>query len=193
MHFAIDDLPHLAIGWGCQKVNDTRIRAAQPLVDSGVTFSGYLAGDPLSRRVATLNAANIEGPTHDDRLEGLAALDSDGDLIGAVSIGVEETPAGLLGFMIRYVAVDHSWRGRGVGTVLLCTMDQNIDHNGPRVFYGGCSTDLARFYKRAGFDVLQPGVSLPTHIFGAAGEIVNPNEHHPCWFVRTWSPQRLPV
>ncbi|MGP5484912.1 GNAT family N-acetyltransferase [Brachybacterium alimentarium] len=93
--------------------------------------------------------------------------------------------------MVRYLAVAPDWRHHGIGTVLLCIMDQ---HGVPgdvtrRVFFGGCAPEEARFYQRAGFDVLQPGTPVPGEVLGSGVDFANINAEYPCCFIRPWSQQ----
>lgn len=197
MHPLIDPLPHLRAGWGREKVTKEQIRLATPLVEQGVYFRGFPAKELEAAAVAEFNARIIDGPTRTDRLQGVAALDGDGTLIGAVTLGTELwTPEyapheTVLNCMVRYLAVDPEWRGQGIGTVLLCIMDQQgiPDSVTRRVFYGGCRPDAARFYQRAGFDVLQPNTIMPAPVLGRDEHLGNENADYSCWFIRTWSQQ----
>lgn len=199
MHPQIDPLPHIRAGWGRSKVGGEQTRSATSLVKAGVQFVGFPSEKVSAADVADLNRRNIDGPTQTDDLQGVAALDRDGTLIGAITLGTalvtpEASPGErILLCLVRYLAVEEPWRHRGIATVLLCIMDQNgIPENVTRsVFYGGCKPEAARLYQRTGFDVLQPDTRLPGSVMGTGdSDIVNENTDYPCWFIRTWSTQR---
>ena len=179
----------LALGASRKRVQQAQLAAAHPFVNAGRSFALFGNDDELTQRVAAFNAEHIDGPTYTDGLQGLAALEADGTLIGALTCGVSQRDAGPIEFLIRYVAVDPSVRGRGIGTLLLCILDQNFTLQGRRIFYGACAPETAPFYARAGFDVLHPGTPLPGTLFGQEEARANSNLSYPCWFVRTWSMQ----
>lgn len=192
-----ETLPLLRKGWGRRKMSEEQVRLATPLVAKGIEFRGFPTPDVNTAQVAAFNAAHIAGPTTGGNLQGVAALDPEGDVIGAVTlepalVTMPHDPADqLLLAHIRYVAVAPQWRRQGIATVLLCIMDQQgiPETVTRRLFLGGCAPTEARFYQRAGFDVLQPGAVIPPELLGAEEGFVNTNADYPCWFLRTWSPQ----
>ena len=197
MDATYDTLPLLRKGWGAQKMREEQIRLATPLVAQGVQFVGFPSAEVEATAVATFNAEMITGSTAEDNLQGVAALDSNGTLIGAVTLGPlisspDHSPSEkTLAVLVRYLAVAPDWRHHGIGTVLLCIMDQ---HGVPgdvtrRVFFGGCAPEEARFYQRAGFDVLQPGTPVPGDVLGSGVDFANINAEYPCCFIRPWSQQ----
>ena len=193
-----DAFPLLRKGWSRQKVNQEQIRLATPLVEQGVNFRSFPSAEAPAEVVAEFIASNIPGAAKTGILHGMAALDPSGEVIGAVALGADRAtwpgdPDGqMLIVHVRYVAVAPQWRHQGIGTVMLCIMDQlsateNITR---RTFVGGCAPAEARFYQRAGFDVLTPEALLPGEFLGREGGVhANGNADYPCWILRTWSPQ----
>lgn len=194
-----DTFPLLRKGWGRQRMNQEQIRLATPLVAQGIQFRPFPSPEAPSDVVARFIASNIPGAAKSGTLQGIATLDASGEIIGAVALVPDratwpgDPDDQMLIIQVRYVAVAPQWRHQGVGTVMLCIMDQlsateNITR---RIFVGGCAPAEARFYQRAGFDVLQPGALLPGKYLGREGVHANGNSDYPCWILRTWSPQHL--
>ena len=193
-----DTFPLLRKGWGRQRMSQEQIRFATPLVEQGVDFRPFPSPEAPSDVVARFIASNIPGAGKSSTLQGIATLDASGEIIGAVALvpALVTRPGDpddqMLIFQVRYVAVAPQWRHQGIGTVMLCIMDQlsateNITR---RTFVGGCAPAEARFYQRAGFDVLTPEALLPGEFLGREGGVhPNGNADYPCWILRTWSPQ----
>lgn len=200
MHPLIDHLPHVRAGWGRDKVAAEQIRRATTLVQRGVQIVQFPSQEVAAADVADLNTRNIDGSTSADNLQGAAAVDHDGSVIGAVTVGVMVlTPdvrshERVLNCLVRYLAVEPGWRHQGLATLLLCVMDQQWNPGGitHRVYYGGCTPEASKVYQRAGFDVLHPGIGIPGRLMGT-GERgwLNSNTAYPCTFIRTWSPQAV--
>ena len=105
-----------------------------------------------------------------------------GQLAGAIVLEGLEVPGDGIAVRVTAIAVAPTWEGRGLGTVLLGM----VPSFAPRIkfIYGGCATDAAAFYQRGGYDVLQPGESLPFNL-GDGLNLKSSNLHYPCWFIRT--------
>ncbi|MDO5867116.1 MULTISPECIES: GNAT family N-acetyltransferase [Paenarthrobacter] len=69
----------------------------------------------------------------------------------------ESGTAALEDFVMLYsIAVSESRRREGLGRELLDRLEQQIAEDKPRVIYGVCASDSAKFYQRSGYDVRPP-------------------------------------
>lgn len=180
-------------GAAFERVRDRHLRYARALVDDHVTFrDDVVATDP---RVLALIRSEVRGSAQFDPRDPTAtitALSVEDDVIGACVVGVHLLSGAPEPWVyVWQVAVDPGWRMRGIGTVLLTMLPQVVAGSAPDLprlqgTYGACAPADARFYQRAGFDVLQPGLPLSLLIAGTKPVVVHSRADHSCWMVRRW-------
>jgi GNAT superfamily N-acetyltransferase len=83
--------------------------------------------------------------------------------------------------ILTNLVVEPSWRGKGVGVVLLGVIPQLLQTS---LTFGTCAPDTAAFHQRAGFTVLDPGEPFPFPFSKQATIITNSNPTYTCWFYR---------
>lgn len=112
----------------------------------------------------------------------IVARDAQGLSIGAMVLtGMQFSQRYLL--HLRDVAVEESWRGQGVGALLVIMHRQVLPESVGT--FGGCSEDLAGFYSKNGLTVFRPGTPFPFGAYTGTSSLMamNPNPDHPCWFI----------
>ena len=174
--------------WSVAKSRARHEGYALQLVKDGVKFTG--ADDNHWRAIEHLVQEHIAGMSDWVKLPqsqsgALVALDEHNNLIGAMVVDVASTDTEINTF-IHHLVVEPSWRGRGVGVVLLGMVDQIIARHVPAEgrpvsYYGQCAPKDARFYQKAGYGVLQPQHQLI--VMGTRIQLPN-DSPHPCWFLR---------
>lgn len=180
----------LAQGWGKAKVKERVTRYAHPLVDAGVTFAAMREED--KPEVHALIDAHVEmehGWKVSPESGGVVVRDKDGALIGTVLVGAGDFPrqmgpSQILG-LVRAVAVDPAWRGRGVGVVALGMVERVFHENRPDYYVGNCKPEDARFYQKLGYTVLQPESEFPLALGDEVVQVAISNPRYPCCFFRT--------
>lgn len=178
----------LAQGWGAQKVKDRYLRHARAAVAAGVRFEPM--DHPDRSPVQALLAAQVHGLGPGWRIGrddgGLVARDASGNLVGALlaSAATFQRPyPGYLVGTVRAVAVDPSWRGRGVGVVLVGMAAKAYEPLAPDFYMGSCAPADARFYQKLGYTVLKPGEPYQFP-FGNYSYFQVDNPDYPCFFYR---------
>lgn len=152
---------------------------ATALVAQGVTFRS--GGDADLAVVNELVAMTSGVPVHEDDERGVIIAEHPRDgIVGAMvltAFAVDERNV----MMLEAIAVTPSWRGRGLGSVLLLTGQQLVP--APVVFAGGhCDPSVGRFFNQLGFTTIQPGVPLIMPFSDEPTGIDVGDEH--CWFYR---------
>lgn len=174
--------PILRTAWPPHRVEQFQLAQAQRATDAGITFRA--AATPAERtEVQNLVRAEVAGSADMEVGENdgvVVALAPDQRVVaGLVVTGIKFPTRTLM--HLRDVAVMPSWRGHGIGALLVLMREQlyRVDST-----VGGCSPELAGFYQRCGMTVLHPGEPFPIGVLAGAGDqlALNPNLHHPCWF-----------
>lgn len=176
----------LCEGWPAARVIHRHLRYAQALVSDSIGFRPL--DSSRDEDVAWLLHAIIDGGagplTLDTDLAAIVANHADQTIVGGLLISATVLPHGCVA-VIRHLAVDPGWRGRGIGLVLLGVLPQLSQNTPPALTFGHCAEQDAGYYQRAGFTVLPPAVPLPKQL----AEHVPPTStspHQPCWIYRTW-------
>ncbi len=176
----------LRSGWRPDKVRQRHLQRAEQLVAEGFMFR---AGEPEDHDVVErMVIDNITGASDDwnmldENSLTCVATSPDGAVIGCfVGVGVEYDDLQVM--LIRHLVVDHAWRGRRVGVVILGILYQLLADDRPSIYYGNCAEESARFFQRCGFTVLRPGAAMQAP--PARFAVIAGSDQHPCWFVRDW-------
>lgn len=126
------------------------------LLDEGVTFqtsalSHLDAVNAVLGDLATVTADDV-------RLVLIATHPHEGVIAAAVVTALPYNNRALA--FLDAIAVTPTWRHRGVGTVLLHSVNSMLPHR--LWFMGGrCGPESTGFFAKTGFTVLKPGVDLP--------------------------------
>lgn len=188
----LDQMPTVGMlraGWSRPKVNDFYAVNALKLHTAGVVFSPYKPADKheVEALVSSTIADSEDFAIISGEMGGIVARDR-GDLVATLMLTVAEFDGALL-VTIRDLATSPQHRGRGLGTVMLGLIWQ-ITHDGfgrlPDATAGNCSLETARFYQRAGFTVLQPGIIMPASATLPVPLGIPPESAHPHLIVRPW-------
>lgn len=175
--------------WAPKDVRARHLDLAQQLVHLGVEFRH--AREDEKETVRSLVRSHIKGSeqtTFAEESGFLVALDTSQQIIGCTVVGLGVDDHKVLMMKLTSLVVVPEWRGKGLGTVLVGMLHQVIQNlpgvdltTSPLIIYGSCSVEGKVFYRRAGFDVLEPGQPLMVP-FGNMGIMHNQNVEYPCWF-----------
>lgn len=169
-------------GWPFSKARERHVELATGLVAAGVEFWPIRPDDRPAIESLVNRRLEFDSPYKMDENAGGIRAVADGETIGAMVLeGIKVDGQGTV-IRVTAVAVEPDWEGRGIGTVLL-GMVQQVERS--KVTYGGCTPEAARFYQRAGFDVLAPGEAVMLPI-GDPRHLRSSNKHYPSFFIRSW-------
>lgn len=171
---------YLRAGWPTAKVAARHRDYATTLIDAGVIFEKVEDEDRTGVEDLVNARLFFDGPYSMATLAGGILATHGQSVAGAVVVEAAKFD-NRVSLCVTALAVTPEWEGKGLGTVLLGMAPQLV----PAHFvFGGCAPDAARFYQRAGFDVLAAGELLPFP-FGGGGLIGSTNRHYPAWFFRS--------
>ena len=99
----------------------------------------------------------------------LGVVGDDGVVVGSATLFPEPTPhrPGWRAVRLRGMAVDPSWQGRGVGTLLLAALVRRAADDGYEVVWANGRDAALGFYRRHGWEVVGEGfvsIGLPHHV-----------------------------
>ena len=170
--------------WDQHKAQQRHLRYARELVAGGVTFRRIEPTDRIQvRTMVRAYVAGAHGFEFDEDAGGLVAVDGADVVIGALVVNAADFNSQIAVF-VRFLVVEPTWRGRGVGVVMVGMIPQILGGQ-PSVTVGNCAARDARFYQRAGFSVLDSGQRLPFPL-GNQALMSNTSTSQPCWFFREW-------
>ncbi|MDP2712552.1 MAG: GNAT family N-acetyltransferase [Solirubrobacteraceae bacterium] len=176
-----------------ERVHARHMQYAGELVAGGVTFRNDIAA--TDSRVLALIRTEVRGSGNfDPRVSTvtITAFSDTDDVIGVCVAGVHTLGDSREPWAYLWqLAVDPEWRMRGIGTVLLTMLPEVIVSLTPAIarlngIYGACAREDARFYQRAGFAVLQPGLPLSLLLPAAQPWGTEASSHYSCWIARPW-------
>jgi GNAT superfamily N-acetyltransferase len=171
--------------WDPERVTERYLRYARPLVEAEVGFQKLERRDhaAVERLVRTEVPAMEDFAVSSVWSGGVTAHAKDEDLVGTIVVtGMSHGDRAAM--MVEAIAVEPAWRGRGIGVVLLGVLPLVLPSQHVEFYYGMCNPREARFYQRAGYTVLEPGMALPFPIGEDPPAFVNTTTTHPCWFYR---------
>lgn len=179
----------LRAGWSRDKAQALYLERAQQLHAADIDFRPYRAAD--REEVEALVRSSVEGSSDFDlipgEMGGVVARDR-GALAAALIVSVAEF-SGALVVSIRDLVTASSHRGRGLGTVMLgliWQITQNEIGRMPDSTNGNCNRAAARLYQRAGFTVLQAGVSARPSAEMPVPIAIPEDSTHPHLILRPW-------
>ena len=102
----------------------------------------------------------------DESARHFAAKDADGNVVGVGSLHFEDRRAGVEpfgspGMRIRGMAVEDSWRGKGVGAGLLEAMLEVGTGAGIQEAWANARSKNLGFYERSGFRAMSSEFDIP--------------------------------
>lgn len=149
------------IGWSAEKVEEQYRSYIERLTEDGYECRECTPEDlPHVEALVREHVPGAEEWFADEDASGVIAIDKTGAAVGCAVASATRFSEDY-NVTIQHLVVAPEHRGRGIGFVLLEGIDALAQRLlGPVRFTGYCAAEHARFYQRAGYDVLQPGERL---------------------------------
>lgn len=173
-------------GWPQEQVRSRHMKLATSLMQRGVDFQAMTNEHfPEAESLVRANILGSETFTINPEAGGMVATDKDGNIIGVAVVSAGVDKAQTMWLSLTHLVVVTSWRGQGVGTVMVNLIHQLVPTQyGTAYLTGACSEEGREFYHRAGFEVLDEDEPLFIP-FGNRAAIVNSNRNYPYQFKKT--------